>query len=125
MSKPQIIYQDGKPAFAVLPWKHYECFRKHFAEAELTDEALMTLADLEDDEIIPICVSERLSAGEHPLKVFREYRDMTQKALAEIVGISPEYVSQIESRKKQASVDTLQALAEALSLNLDDLIQGV
>lgn len=125
MSKPQIIYQDGKPAFAVLPWKHYEFFRKHVAEAELTDEALMTLADLEDDEIIPICVSERLSAGEHPLKVFREYRDMTQKALAETVGISPEYVSQIESGKKQASVDTLQALAEALSLNLDDLIQGV
>ena len=24
MSKPQIIYQDGKPAFAVLPWKQYE-----------------------------------------------------------------------------------------------------
>ena len=125
MSKPQIIYQDGKPAFAVLPWKHYECFKKHVAEAELTDEALMTLADLDDDEIIPMCVSARLSAGEHPVKVFREYRDMTQKALAETVGISPEYVSQIESRKKQASVDTLQAIAKALSLNLDDLIQGV
>ena len=125
MSKPQIIYQDGKPAFAVLPWKHYECFKKHVAEADLTDEALMTLAELDDDEVIPMYVSERLSAGEHPVKVFREYRDMTQKALAETVGISPEYVSQIESRTKQASVDTLKALAEALSLNLDDLIQGV
>ena len=125
MSKPQIIYQDGKPAFAVLPWKYYECFKKHVAEAALTDEALMTLADLDDDELIPMCVSERLSAGEHPVKVFREYRDMTQKALAETVGISPEYVYQIESGKKQGSVDTLQAIAEALSLNLDDLIQGV
>ena len=125
MSKPQVIYQDGKPAFAVLPWKHYEFFRKHVAEAELTDEELMTLAELDDDEVIPMFVSERLSAGEHPLKVFREYRDMTQKQLAETVGISPEYVSQIESRKKQASVDTLQAIAEALSLNLDDLIQDV
>lgn len=125
MSKPQVIYQDGKPAFAVLPWKYYEFFRKHVAEAELTDEELMTLAELDDDEVIPMFVSERLSAGEHPLKVFREYRDMTQKQLAETVGISPEYVSQIESRKKQASVDTLQAIAEALSLNLDDLIQDV
>ena len=125
MSKPQVIYQDGKPAFAVLPWKHYEFFRKHVAEAELTDEELMTLAELNDDEVIPMFVSERLSAGEHPLKVFREYRDMTQKQLAETVGISPQYVSQIESRKKQASVDTLQAIAEALSLNLDDLIQDV
>ena len=70
-------------------------------------------------------VSERLSAGEHPIKVFREYRDMTQKHLAETVGISPEYVSQIESRKKQGSVDTLKAIAEALSLNLDDLVSGV
>lgn len=125
MSKPQVIYQDGKPAFAVLPWKHYEFFRKHVAEAELTDEALMTLADLDDDEVIPMYVSERLSAGEHPVKVFREYRDMTQKQLAETLGISAEYVSQIESRKKQGSIDTLKAIAEALSLDLDDLVQGV
>ena len=125
MSKPQVIYQDGKPAFAVLPWKQYEFFRKHVDEAELTDEELITLADLDDDEVIPMYVSERLSAGEHPIKVFREYRDMTQKHLAETVSISPEYVSQIESRKKQGSVDTLKAIAEALSLNLDDLVSGV
>ena len=70
-------------------------------------------------------VSERLSAGEHPVKVFREYRDMTQKELAEAVGIGPEYVSRIESRTKQGSVDTLKAIAEALSLDLNDLVQGV
>ena len=125
MSKPQVIYQDGKPAFAVLPWKHYECFRKHVAEAELTDEALMTLAELDDDEVIPMYVSERLSAGEYPVKVFREYRNMTQKQLAETVGISPEYVAQIESRKKQGSIDTLKVIAEALSLDLDDMVQSV
>ena len=122
MSKPQIIYQHGKPAFAVLPWKHYEFFKKHVDKADLTDEELMTLAELDDDEVIPISVSERLSAGEHPLKVFREYRNMTQKDLAQSVGISPEYVSQIESRKKQGSIDTLKAIATCLSLDLDDLV---
>lgn len=122
MSKPQIIYQGGKPAFAVVPWKQYEFFKKHVDEADLTDEELMTLADLEDDEVIPMYVSERLSAGEHPVKVFREYRDMTQKELAQKAGISPEYVSQIEGGKKQGSIDTLKAIAEALSLDLDDLV---
>ena len=121
MSKPQIIYQDGKPAFAVLPWKQYAFFKKRVDEAELTDAELVTLADLDDDEVIPMYVSERLSAGEHPVKVFREYRDMTQKKLAETVGISPEYVSRIESREKQGSIDTLKAIAEALSLDPDDL----
>jgi len=122
MSKPQIIYQGGKPAFAVVPWKQYEFFKKHVDEADLTDEELMTLADLEDDEVIPMYVSERLSAGEHPVKVFREYRNMTQKELAQKAGISPEYVSQIEGGKKQGSIDTLKAIAEALSLDLDDLV---
>lgn len=122
MSKPQIIYQGGKPAFAVVPWKQYEFFKKHVDEADLTDEELMTLADLEDDEVIPMYVSERLSAGEHPVKVFREYRDMTQKELAQKAGISPEYVSQIEGGKKQGSIDTLKAIAEALALDLDDLV---
>ena len=74
MSKPQVIYQDGKPTFAVLPWKHYEFFRKHVAEAERTDEELMTLAELDDDEIMPMDVSERLSAGEHPVKVLLHTR---------------------------------------------------
>lgn len=122
MSKPQIIYQGGKPAFAVVPWKQYEFFKKHVDEADLTDEELMTLADLEDDEVIPMYVSERLSAGEHPVKVFREYRNMTQKELAQKAGISPEYVSQIEGGKKQGSIDTLKAIAEALALDLDDLV---
>ncbi|MBF0249814.1 MAG: helix-turn-helix domain-containing protein [Alphaproteobacteria bacterium] len=122
MSKLQIIYQGGKPAFAVVPWKQYEFFKKHVDEADLTDEELMTLADLEDDEVIPMYVSERLSAGEHPVKVFREYRNMTQKELAQKAGISPEYVSQIEGGKKQGSIDTLKAIAEALALDLDDLV---
>ena len=122
MSKPQIIYQDGKPAFAVLPWKQYAFFKKHVDEADLTDEELMTLAELDGDEVIPMYVSERLSAGDHPVKVFRDYRGMTQKELAEAAGISPEYVSQIESRKKQGSIGTLKAIAQVLSLDLDDVV---
>ena len=47
---------------------------------------------------------------------------MTQKELAHKAGISPEYVSQIEGGKKQGSIDTLKAIAEALSLDLDDLV---
>ena len=122
MSNPQIIYQNGKPAFAVLPWKQYAFFKKHLEKAELTDEELMTLVELDGDEVIPMYVSERLSAGDHPVKVFREYRGMTQKELAEAAGISPEYVSQIESCKKQGSIGTLKAISEALSLDLDDVV---
>ena len=33
-------------------------------------------------------VSERLSTDENSVKVFREYRDMIQKQLAETVGIN-------------------------------------
>lgn len=122
MSKPQIIYQGGKPAFAVLPWRRYEFYKKHIDEAALTDEELLELAELEDEEAFPMYVSERLCRGEHPVKVFREYRNMTQKELAGRVGISPEYVSQIEGGKKQGAVGTLKSIAEALDLDLDDLV---
>ena len=46
---------------------------------------------------------------------------MKQNALAEKVGISPGYLSEILSGKKQPSLDTLERLAEALETSPADL----
>ena len=61
-------------------------------------------------------------AGEHPLRVYRDWRGLTGQTLATMAGISQSYLSDIENRRKPGSVDKLKALASALGLTLDDLV---
>ncbi len=49
MGKPQIIYHDGEPAFAVIPWKDYVDLSGD-SEAGLSDEELYDRAKEDDEE---------------------------------------------------------------------------
>lgn len=87
------------------------------------DAALAALS-AENDESIPATIVARLLAGdEHPLKVWREYRGYTQESLGKEAGIGKSYVSQIEAGSKTASTKVLGALAKALRLEIDDLLE--
>jgi len=74
-----------------------------------------------DQEIVPHNVARRLVAGDNPITVWREHRGMTLRALAEVAGLDPGYVSQLENRKRAGPVATIKKLAAALRLDLDDL----
>ena len=120
----QIIEKNGKPEWAVVPYNVY---------LQLVENA-ETLQDMRDydtvkaaiargeEELVPSRVVNALLAGEHPIKVWREYRQITRQHLARDAGISAPYLSQIESGKRSGSTDVLTALAEALDINLDDLV---
>ncbi len=73
------------------------------------------------DELIPAAIVDRLSNGENPLRVWREYRGMTQQALADAAGIGKSYISQLEAGTKTGAIGTLRSLAKALKLDADDL----
>ena len=60
--------------------------------------------------------------GENPIKVFREYRKLTQARLAELAGVKAPYISELESGKKEGSVSVLKRIAQALDLDLDDIV---
>lgn len=81
-------------------------------------------ASVEDgtEEIIPAEVVFALLDGGNPLKVWREYRKMTQQQLTEKAGISVPYLSQIETGKRNASTNVLVAIASVLQVDVDDLI---
>ncbi|MFA6020161.1 MAG: helix-turn-helix transcriptional regulator [Rhodospirillales bacterium] len=64
----------------------------------------------------------RLIEGEHPVRVWREHRGLTAKALAEKAGVSAAYLSEIESCKKPGSLDAMAKIARALSVQVDDLL---
>ena len=123
MTKPQVILDDGgKPAFAVIPWQEYVRLEMVGADAGLTDEEIYDQAKSVGVESFPIKVADRLLAGEKAVRVYRDHRGMTQKQLARSAGINALYLSQIERGRRTGSARTLSALAEALGVDVDDLI---
>lgn len=57
------------------------------------------------------------------IKYWRKKRGISQKDLAEIIGISKSYISDIESHKKLPSFNVLYKIAEALEVCPKQLIK--
>lgn len=74
-----------------------------------------------DRKYIPLEYFERVIDGEHPVKVYREWRGYTAKELAEKIGVTPDFVSNIENRLKKGTLEMYQKIAEALDLRLEDV----
>jgi len=66
--------------------------------------------------------AERLLAGESPVRIWREKRTLTQRALAESAGLQPGYLSEIETGKKPGSLAAHRALAKALGVPMEYLV---
>jgi ribosome-binding protein aMBF1 (putative translation factor) len=66
--------------------------------------------------------ADRLLAGESPVRVWREKRGLSQRALAERAGVSPSYLAEIETRVKPGSAEALKRLAEGLDVSMDGLM---
>ncbi len=120
----QIIEKNGQPEWAVLPYEEYQ---RLVDEAEMLqdirdyDEIKLILAN-GDEELIPSEVTYALLDGENPIRVWREYRGLTQQQVAEAAGISKSYLSQLESGQRKGSVEVLAGVAKALNVSLDDLV---
>src|SRR5512132_2871186 len=54
----------------------------------------------------------------------RERRNVTIRALARVIGVSPSLISQIETGKSQPSVSSLYSITSALALSLEDLFDA-
>ena len=123
----QIITNErGAPAFAVLPWDRYLALVDEDFDAEeeeAADVAALRAAMAEDDEGLPDALVGRLIDGEHPIRVWRHHRGMTQSTLAEKIGIKPAYLSQIETGKRTGSLDLHRRVAKALGVHIDDLVE--
>jgi transcriptional regulator with XRE-family HTH domain len=63
----------------------------------------------------------RLLAGESPVKVWREKRSLSQRALAAKAGIGNGYLAEIETNRKPGSDDALRKLAAVLHVALEEL----
>jgi DNA-binding XRE family transcriptional regulator len=120
----QIIEKNGQPEWAVLPYEEYQ---RLVEEAEMLqdirdyDEVTLAVAS-GAEELIPSEVTYALLDGENPIRVWREYRGLTQQQVAAEAGISKPYLSQLESGQRKGTTDVLAGIAKALNVSLDDLV---
>ncbi|KQT19685.1 XRE family transcriptional regulator [Methylobacterium sp. Leaf399] len=74
-----------------------------------------------EEELIPSDVVDRLLRGENRIRVWREHRGLSAKTLAEAAGIAQPFLSQIETGRRDGTVETLRKIADALNVTLDDI----
>lgn len=58
------------------------------------------------------------------IKEVRIKKELTQEELAEIVGVSTNYIGYIEQDKRVPSIKTADKIARALGLKLSQLFEG-
>jgi len=85
-------------------------------------DSVKTAIERGEEELVPIRIAYAMLDGENPIKVWREYRGLTQQALADTAGISKPYLSQIETNKRTGTKEVLLAIAKALKVTLDDIV---
>ncbi len=115
-----IYDENGKPESVVLSKKNYEKLLKY--KEDLEDIQALKDYEASGEEGFPSDVVERLVDGKSPIKVYREYRGLTQLKLSELVGVNQSYITQLENGKKKGGVKVLKKIATALNLDLDDLV---
>src|SRR5260221_699367 len=62
---------------------------------------------------IPSRFMKRVLAGENPVRVYRQARDMSATALSGATGLPQSYISNIETGKKPGSSAAMQKIAAA------------
>ena len=120
----QIIKRDGKPEWAVVPYKTYQ---RLLTESEMLQDVrdfddVKAALERGEEELVPAKVVDALLAGENPIRVWRQHRGLTQRQLADRAEISVPYLSQIERGKRDGRPDVLLRIAKALNLDLDDIV---
>ncbi len=124
MTKPEIITSPSGDRLAVIPLAEYERLLaavEDATDARLIDDVTRRLASGED-EMLPAEMVERMIAGESKVRLWREHRGLTGKALAAKAGMGAAYLSQIETGDRQGPVALMRKLADALGVTIDDLV---
>lgn len=101
-AKPQIIYEHGKPAFAVIPYEDYLALTTKKGKA----------ANDDDEEFVPFVLGDYIK---NPVRVARIEANITQEELATRLGVTQGYVSKIEGRNYKVSEKLMKRVKAALT----------
>ncbi|MEA2887229.1 MAG: hypothetical protein QOD11_1589 [Bradyrhizobium sp.] len=125
----QFIHSPGGDDLAVLPRSDYDRLVALAAEAQedagasrIVRNSIRALKEGRE-VVLPKAVVDRLANGDNPVRVIREWRDMIQGELAVAVGISQNYLSEIETGRRKGPAELQKKFARALGVPMDLLIE--
>jgi DNA-binding XRE family transcriptional regulator len=126
MTKVQFIKTSGGEELAVLPREEYErltalAIGEDAGTARIVRRTRAALA-AGDEVMLPKVVVDRLAAGGNPIRVLREWREMTQAELVLRIGITQGYLSELEAGKRKGPITLHQKIARALGVPIDLLL---
>jgi hypothetical protein len=121
--------KTARGEIAILPRKEYEALAAKAAEADedagtarIVARARKEIAD--GAPLLPKQVVDRFAKGESPVRVLREWRDVTQLYLSFKTGLSQGYVSDVETGRRKGTAAALRRIADVLKVPLDLLVSA-
>lgn len=100
-ARPQIIFDEGKPAFAVIPYEEYVALTINKAKKPKT----------KGDEYVPFLLSDYIK---NPIRVARVDAGLTQKELAKRLNVTQGYISKIEGRNFEMTPALMNRVTKAI-----------
>ncbi len=118
----QIVEIAGEK-MAVLPVADYERLLE-LAEDRVDVEAALAAERRRTagEEYVPSEVVDRILGGETPLRVWRQYRNLSLKQLSEASKIGLSYISELERGLKNGPGHVWSKLARALGVSIEDIL---
>jgi helix-turn-helix protein len=112
---------------AILPRKEYEALAAKAAEADEDAGTARIVARARKEiaagaPLLPKQVVDRFVKGDNPVRVLREWRDVTQLHLSFKTGLSQGYISDVETGRRRGAATALRRIADALKVPLDLLV---
>lgn len=105
LTNAQIIEKNGKPVFAVIPYEDYL--------ALLPEDSDQTIPH----EVVGLVINKKMNL----VRAWRTHLKLSQKDVARKAGISQAALSQMEKTDNHHRTATLEKLASALGLFVDQL----
>jgi ribosome-binding protein aMBF1 (putative translation factor) len=113
---------------AILPRKDYEALIAKAAEVDEDAGTARVVARARNeiaggDPLLPKEVVDRMANGENPVRVLREWRDITQMYLSFKTNLSQGHISDIENGRRTGTATALRLIANVLKVPLDLLVR--
>jgi len=125
MGKVQFVKIEGRE-IAVMPRAEYERLLARARDEDAGTRRLVRRARAKiargEEVALPKDVADRMAAGENPIRIAREWRGLTQVALAAAAGMGQGYLSDLEGGRRKGQTDVLARIAQALDVPLDMLV---
>ena len=128
----QVIMKDGRPEWAVLPYKEYEKLLAALESVGMAPAAAVTVMEPVPEPAAPsAAVTQSLQEGGADGEEFsaarlvqlRQQKGMEVAALAQAVGISTHYLQQMEEGEREPSEPILRNIARALQCDESELLE--